>query len=172
MHEVLLADGAELPLGKKTCQRNLTESFFNRSDIMMGLAEETGAAAVAGEEKAAERMMLFLLHSSEKLLELGIGGFLVSDVKLNGLADPDVIGDGNGPGGVAADDVADQKVPLFEPVLIFADDAAQVGRPLDEQFFPIGKFVENLLELDQSRLATELVNDVPLGLRDDEVLAD
>src|SRR4029079_11460119 len=75
-------------------------------------------------------------------------------------------------GRIAPDDIADQKIPLLEPLLIFADHAAKMGGSLHEELFAVGELVKDFLELNQSRLAAELVNDVPLRLGDDEVPAD
>src|SRR5687768_1572286 len=72
VHEVLLADGAQFPLGKEPGQWDLAEGPFNRCRVMVRLAEETGAAAVASEQQAAKRRRLLFLGGREELLELGV----------------------------------------------------------------------------------------------------
>ena len=111
--------------------------------------------------------------AGQKLLQFGIGGFLVADVKLHGLAGADVVADRDRTAArIDADDVAHEKISLLEPLLVLADDAADVQRRLHQPLLASGQGVEDLAKLHQGRLAAQLVNDVSLGLGDDEWLAD
>src|SRR5262249_26318909 len=66
--------------------------------------------------------------------------------------------------GVDADHVADEKIALLESLLIFADDAADVQRLLDQPLLACWQRIEDFAELDHRGFAAQLVDDIPLGL--------
>lgn len=124
VHEILLADGAEFPLGKKAGEGNIAKGPFDGGRIVMGLAEETRASSIAGEEETAKCSRLLPFGSCEKLFQFSVRRFLVPNVELHGLTDTDVICYGDRSGWIAADDIANQKITLLEFVLILADYTA------------------------------------------------
>src|SRR4051794_4137185 len=49
VHEIVLADGAQFPRREEAGERDFAERLFHGCSVVVRLAEEAGAAAVAGE---------------------------------------------------------------------------------------------------------------------------
>src|SRR5204862_4477156 len=62
--------------------------------------------------------------------------------------------------------VANQKVALLKPLLVFTHDAANVQGSLHKALFARWQRIEDFAELHERRLAAQLVDDVSLGFCD------
>ena len=94
-------------------------------------------------------------------------------MELYGLADADLVGDGQGAGlPVQAHDVADQEVPPPERVPVLVDHPPDVQALAEEGLLALAEGGPEFLQLLQRGLAAEFEDDVALGPGDEQVPAD
>ena len=96
MDEVLATDGAEFSHGEEAGDGDGAEGLVEGGEVVVGGGEEAGAAAVAGEEEGAGGCAGLGRGGLQEGFEVFVGGGGVSDVELDGLADADEVGDGQG----------------------------------------------------------------------------
>ena len=82
----------------------------------------------------------------EAQAEVLVGGLGVADVELDGLSDPDQVGDLDGSRVVGPDHVADQEVAALERSLIFVDHPADVQAVLEPALIVFGELLEHLAQ--------------------------
>ena len=114
----------------------------------MRLRKQARAAAVAGEDQAAGgwRRVCVPVRLQERMQVL-IGALGIADLELDGLADADAIGNGEGAGlPVEPEDVADQKIAALERALVLVNDEADVQPLLEKLLVARSEFLPDLLQ--------------------------
>src|ERR1700745_1682324 len=100
VQEVLAADGAEFAGAEEAGHRDVAEGGRDQAGVVVGLAEQPGAAAVAGEQEgprgtAAGQGGGLAFQGAAQVLVSRRG---VPDVELDGLTDLDLVADRDGAG--------------------------------------------------------------------------
>jgi NAD(P)-dependent dehydrogenase (short-subunit alcohol dehydrogenase family) len=170
VQEVLPADRSEFSGAEEPGHRNVAQRARDEPGVVVGLVEQPRSAAVAGEQQrsgraaAAERGRLAFQGAAQVL----IGRRGVPDVKLDGLADLDIVAHRDGSRvGVGADQAADQEVTLARLGPVLVDDHPQL-QALGQQFLvPAGHRLGHLAQPDQGRTPPELVDHAAVGPGDD-----
>ena len=73
-----LPNGADLAIAKKPGARHRSKDFRESSGIVVGHAEETLTAAVAGENERGKRLTAFETIHPRQLEQIGMGGDLIA----------------------------------------------------------------------------------------------
>src|SRR5262249_37462070 len=127
VQEGLAADGADLAVAEKAGERDRAELGGHAARVVVGGAEQAGAAAVAATEHGGGRPGLAqgLGGGGGPLAQVLVGGGGVAHLELERLADARVGADADGAAlAVDTGEVADQVVAAAKLVLVLVDGEA------------------------------------------------
>ena len=164
MQIVLLTYGANFSLSEEARDGQGGKLLLNGSGIVICRGEQPRAATVASEEEPArDRILILGLELfggvGEQRVQVFVGRLFVADVKLHGLARPEVIADGNGAAvGIGADDVPNQKIATMEFVAIFTGNASYVQAIPYELLLLGSELRKHFAQLGKCRLASQTEN--------------
>src|SRR5438552_4098039 len=91
VNKILLADWSQFPLGEEAGHGNRPQRLRDGRGVVMWLRKHPRATAIARKEQCSSRGRAVILRPAQELLELGVGSFLIADMKLHGLAGSDVV---------------------------------------------------------------------------------
>lgn len=172
MQEVLGAHRSDLTLSEKSGDRNWPQRPLSYRDIVVGLAEQVRAAAIAGEQQSRRWGWCLMTGLFQQELQITVSGPGIAQMELHGLTWPEIIADDQcGSLAVERKDIPDQEIARFELLLILAHDTPQMQTPLQHLFFVIRQRLEDPLQLSHRWLASQFEHDVPFGSRDNHRIA-
>src|SRR3989442_6752292 len=174
VHEVAAATGAELARREESGDRDVPERRSDGVDVVVRPPEERFAAPVAREEQRAGdralRAVALVLERLAKILARGLG---VADLELDRLPHLHHVADRDRADvAVDADEVADDEVAAAQLGLQLGRGLSDVEAAPHEELVSLARRAVELLDPFDRGLAAELEDDVLLGARHGERLAD
>src|SRR5690349_7356444 len=151
--EVGATDGAELAGSEETGDGCGGEQLAGDADVVAGLLEHAGAAAVATEQQGARRWIGRRHRLIEQQSEVFVCGSGVADVVLDGLADADLAVDGDRAGLVVnAHEIPHEEIAAAEGVAVFADRLAEEQAVAEQLLLLRWHGVDDLAQDGEGRL--------------------
>src|SRR2546428_5182319 len=174
VHEVAAADGAELASGEESGDRDVPERRPDGVDVVVRPPEERFAASVAREEqRAGDRALRAVALVLERLAKVLARGLSVADLELDRLPHLHHVADRDRAGvAVDADEVEDDDVAAAQLGLQLGRGLPDVEAAPHQELVSLARRAVELLDPFDRGLAAELEDDVLLGARHGECLAD